>query len=214
MKMSALKRRFFSLEKTTVASIGSWKYFWAVWVSCSLTCSRSESPTSRCLPFTVNCMILPFYQCFLPSYTRFNIKIKLTGCLFIPIFQAAALNRGGNFHSFAVFGDSPPRDGNPLFLQRIDQIVVGEDGCRVFGANQGLDPRLARLRREPGGTGGVRHAAGEKILQFERPARRADIFVGGDAAYRALMHADRIGDVFQHQRLQAFNSVREKRPFP
>ena len=47
----------------------------------------------------------------------------------------------------------------------------------------------------------------KKIFQLEQAARRRDVFVAGDAADRALVHPDRVGDVAQDQRPQRLHAL-------
>ena len=80
-----------------------------------------------------------------------------------------------------------------------------------LGLDQRLDAEAHRLggqRRAAGGRGGDRR--GEEIFELEDAARRRHVLVRGDAAHRALVHADRFGDVAQHQRPQMLHAVAEE----
>ena len=47
----------------------------------------------------------------------------------------------------------------------------------------------------------------KKIFQLEHAARRRDELVAGDAADRAFVHPDRIGDLAQDQRAQRLHAL-------
>src|SRR5690606_383954 len=96
-------------------------------------------------------------------------------------------------------------------------LVVAEDLLRAFGVAQRADLRLDRLGRDGAftfrtlaGGGDAAHAAGEEVLQLERSAVAVEIFVAGDAADRALVHVDLLGNRAQGQRPELRDAVAEE----
>jgi hypothetical protein len=86
-----------------------------------------------------------------------------------------------------------------------ERILAG-----ILGGDQRLDPALHRFR------GGRRRrrrtldAAGEEIFELVEAALAGEILVRGDAADRRFVHADRLGDGAQGQRLQMRDAVAEE----
>ena len=58
---------------------------------------------------------------------------------------------------------------------------------------------------------GAGDGRGEEIFQLEQAAGRGDVFIRGDAAHGAFVHADGGGDVAQVERAQQAHAVLEKR---
>ena len=90
-------------------------------------------------------------------------------------------------------------------IRSSDSVVV-----RRLAVDQAADAEAHRLgrMRVAAARGGDRR--GEEIFQLEEAARRRHVLVGGDPADRALVHADRVGDVAQDQRPQRLHAVAEE----
>ena len=86
-----------------------------------------------------------------------------------------------------------------------ERIVVG-----LLGGDQGLDPALHRFARGAVAAVGGWTPRGEEIFELEEAAVAGEIFVRGDPADRRFVHADRLGDRAQGQRLQLRDAVAEE----
>src|SRR3546814_4528770 len=79
-----------------------------------------------------------------------------------------------------------------------------------LGIDQPLDPVAHGFRRMRLAAAGRRDGGGEEVLQLEDATGCHDELVAGDPADGALVHADGVGDVAQHQRPQVLDTVVEE----
>ncbi len=110
----------------------------------------------------------------------------------------------------AVLGDRAPRDIDAVGTQHFHDTIVRQHLFGRFAVDQHLDAVAHRLGRVHFAARGGAHPGGEEILQLEDTARRGDVLVGGDAAHRAFVQLDLLGDVVEDQRLEVRHPVAEE----
>src|ERR1700683_4055583 len=117
-------------------------------------------------------------------------------CLNLLQTSPAALVGGGKSHGLAIFRDRAtghrypfPREqlGNAAVAQRVFRVLV-LDELLDLGANGG---------RGGAGTVDALDLTGEKIAQFENPARGVHVLAGSDPRDSRFVHRDRFGDVLE-----------------
>src|SRR5262245_8588891 len=96
----------------------------------------------------------------------------------------------------AIFGDGAPGDGEPLPLQRLGDLLIGERLAAVLAGDHVADRLLDRHRRDHRAVLGG-DAAVEEELQLEEALRRLHVLIGGDPADGGLVHADVVAHVAQ-----------------
>src|SRR5712691_5609362 len=229
--------RWASFETTTWASIAVLKYFSSMELRLVSIWSRKASPISICLPVVVSCM--GFDHPFPPGLgcrrepPRANVGTRPrpvkrsrqatlvlahTVSWSFPMRVAsqreqlipAALHRRGDAHRIAVFCDRATGDVDTGLLQQFDDTLVREGAVRWFSVDQAADAMAHRFGRvRPVSVRGWDRRR-EEIFEFVETPRRGHVFVAGDPAHRALVHADRIRDVAQNQRSQRLHAVTKK----
>src|SRR3989344_474140 len=125
------------------------------------------------------------------------------------LHQRLALVGGRDAHGLAIFGNGPTGDIDALLLQDFGDLAVADGLGRRFALHEFLDDRADRGRRTGAAIRGG-HVTGEEILEFEYPARRQHVLVGGDALDGGLVHAHALGDIVQHQRFHGLRAVIEE----
>src|SRR5712692_6845447 len=112
--------------------------------------------------------------------------------------KGLSLVDGGNLQCFAILGNGAARDDDALLAEDLRDARVRERRLRILRGDQLLDERADRGR----GGGAARlggDVAAEEILELEGAARRRHVLLRGDARDGALVQAERLGDLAQHQ---------------
>src|SRR6185437_15578979 len=100
-------------------------------------------------------------------------------------------------HILAILGDGAAGDVDALLTQDGGDAVVGEGMAGVLGFDQALD---AAFEDEQRGFPAARplHRFGEEVTQLEHALAGVDVLVGYGAAHRRGVHANLLGDLFDH----------------
>ena len=98
----------------------------------------------------------------------------------------------------------------PSRCKQLDDPLVRQRVGGRFAVDQAADPMTHRFRGMGAVAGRIRDRRREEILQLVEAARRRHVLVAGHPADRALVHADRLGDVAKDQRPQRLHAAAEE----
>lgn len=101
----------------------------------------------------------------------------------------------------AVLGDGASGDGDALFVEFRDELLIAERSGFVLHVDQ-VGDHLLHAGVGDGSTAIGLITGGEEILEVEHAVRRADVLVGDRAAHRGFMDADDVCDLRHRERLQ------------
>ena len=124
-------------------------------------------------------------------------------------FPHPALMCAGDAHILAILCDRTASDLDTLRLQNSCELLVGERAGGIFFVNQFFDAAFQNEQRRVAAFRAL-HAFTEEVAQLEDALRGMGVFAGDGAAHGGRMHADFLGDFFDHHGLELINTFFQK----